>query len=70
MEPDSIERIGQGPAPTGTLVVEVVTQFVVALVRLADGLVVVAVAWPHRRPSVPTTRRNATAGRRAAMVVP
>ena len=32
---------------------------------LVEGLVVVAVAWPHRRASVPTTVRATVAGRRA-----
>lgn len=72
MEPDPIERIGQGTAGVRTSVIEVVARIVpeiirmisVVLMRLARGLLVVPVAWPHRRASVPTTAPIATAGRR------
>jgi hypothetical protein len=37
---------------------------------LVGGLVVAAVALPHRRASVPTSVPGATAGKRATRVVP
>ena len=37
---------------------------------LVAGLVIVAVAWPHRRASVPRRRSIRLAGRRATRVVP
>ncbi len=62
MEPHPVERIGERTADARRHVVGLVAEIVVrALGVLVEGLFVVAVAWPHRRASVPTRGANATA---------
>jgi hypothetical protein len=75
VEPHPVERVGQRIRGPGALVVGFLAEFLVwslvwSLVVLVEGLVLVAVAWPHRRASVLMHSPGATAGRHATRVVP